>query len=369
MKQSDNLFQIASVVVVFILLILWQYTSISAQELVAEIQLQEVVYHVVWSPDAELLAVGTDNGIRIYTDDLQEVVLLKGHTPDAVDSLSWKPDGTQLVSVGFDATPIIWERDTDTNTFNILTTLPPDDPQYKYVRTASWSPDSGKLAVVRLYQPERLLGILGVTEIMNTQTWLVESTLHDETFVPSNVIEWDQSSSKIASAFNTCTGLDRPLCGSPTVYVADITTGQTLWIHEHLYAITYDLAWAPDDSNRLAAGIEDVIVLGATTGQRIHTFDIDDRDSGGTFYVDWKPDGTQLAGATGGGLVKVLDSQTGDVLRNFNVLTNLTVPETIGALVWSPVGDKLAIGTAVRDEYTVEPGRTGRVEIWFIGDS
>jgi WD40 repeat protein len=340
--------------------------AVVAQELLAQIHLDELVYHVAWSPDSQVLAVASDSGVRIYTPDLQQIALLQGHASEnKVGRVAWSPDGSQLMSLGFgDPELRLWKRDLSTNGFNLENSLPSYISAYTYVRTAAWSPDGDKFALIRMYQPEGFLGLLGITELLDTHSWQVKDRFPDEFAFPSKDLVWSPDGSKIASAFYTCDTLDSiPACDLPSFYVVDVSTGSVLWVHEDL-EVTYDLAWSPDGS-KLAIGGSEVFIFDPISGERIQGWDIDGPNAGMPEYFDWSPDGRQLAAATQKGLVTVFDIETGDTVLSFETLT---FPEAVHALDWNSTGDKLAIGAALADEYTLAPGGEGVVEVWSIGN-
>ena len=68
---------------------------------------------LAWSPDGELLAVGTSSGdCRLYkADDFSLAIEWSSHS-SPVNSLIWNPDGTQLVSAGADQLIHFWNPST-----------------------------------------------------------------------------------------------------------------------------------------------------------------------------------------------------------------------------------------------------------------
>ena len=64
---------------------------------------------IAYSPDGNLLAVGTSIGIWVYdVHSGAELTLLTGHTSE-VESIAFSPDGTTFASGGYDGTVLVWE--------------------------------------------------------------------------------------------------------------------------------------------------------------------------------------------------------------------------------------------------------------------
>ena len=64
--------------------------------------------------DGEYATAGRDSIIRIWAPNGREHKALKGEFP-AVNSISWNPDGKQLVSVHSDGTLRVWNIDKGTS--------------------------------------------------------------------------------------------------------------------------------------------------------------------------------------------------------------------------------------------------------------
>ncbi|MBW4595274.1 MAG: PD40 domain-containing protein [Brasilonema angustatum HA4187-MV1] len=65
------------------------------------------IYSVSFSPDGKLLASASDNGIKLWNLEGEEVMRLTGHS-SAVRSIAWSPDGKWLASGSNDTTVLVW---------------------------------------------------------------------------------------------------------------------------------------------------------------------------------------------------------------------------------------------------------------------
>jgi small GTP-binding protein len=95
---------------------------------------------VVWSPDGQHIAAGSDDRcVRIWNTSTGEPEhLLEGHW-NTVQSVAWSPDGQLLASGSADGTVRVWE----VHSGRMLLTL---KEHWSWVQSAAWSPDSRLLA-------------------------------------------------------------------------------------------------------------------------------------------------------------------------------------------------------------------------------
>ncbi len=111
-----------------------------------------MVRSAAWNPDGSLIAVGGALGIWLYTPELEDVGLLKGHTK-AVYGLAFSPDGKRLASASHDMTVRIWDVEAQTE----LHTL---EGHTGLTVAVAWSPDGSTVAsgaydfTVRLWDAE-----------------------------------------------------------------------------------------------------------------------------------------------------------------------------------------------------------------------
>src|SRR6266498_2891699 len=102
------------------------------------------LFDLAWSPDGQHLAAATSTGVKIFDNNLHEIMQLTGHN-SYVLAVAWKPDGKQLASgssVG-DHSIRIWDYDAATDSFSLRTIIPTDSSTVSLLK---WSPDGTKLA-------------------------------------------------------------------------------------------------------------------------------------------------------------------------------------------------------------------------------
>ena len=67
------------------------------------------VYSVAWSPDGQMIAAGSTQGIWLYTSELEDIALLTNGAAGEVYDLDFSPDGTRLVSSGPGDKGSVWD--------------------------------------------------------------------------------------------------------------------------------------------------------------------------------------------------------------------------------------------------------------------
>lgn len=346
MKTVKTRFQLLRWIIPLTVVFVWCNYRTQGQTVLYELILDEEVYDIDFNPSNQLLAVATDAGVRIYTENLSQVAYLQVHEREAAFIAIWNPTGTQLLTVGyFDPTPIIWNYDRDTQSITLAVTLPPTDPTYRYVYAASWNSDGSKLAVTWLYTPTGFMGSLGTTEVIETQNWTVESRLNKDVPFPSNLLSWRVNENDIAGAYNVCETSGSQICDKPTYFVGDIVTGTILWTGYETINI-FDVKWSPDGS-RLSISASDVLIFEGDTLTLVYTWS--DSVISKTL-VDWKYDSSELISVTIDGTVEILDISTLKPILNFNIDV---FPEQISAVDWYSQSDQLFVISG-----------EGRMQVW-----
>ncbi len=102
------------------------------------------------------------------------------------------------------------------------------------------------------------------------------------------------------------------------------------------------VAWSPDGS-KLAVGSADhvVRVLDSQTGQILTVLKGHSEE---VFAVAWSPDGTQIASGGPDHTVRIWDTESGQLATTIPVTSN-ALPTTIFSISWNPNGTEIACGT------------------------
>ena len=273
------------------------------------------------SPDGQFLAlaIGTEVcrgdpqyrnqfAVRIIDRITGEVVqtLVEQHCP--VTSISWSPDGTQLVTASLDGIRI-WNASTGT----VIQHITEIAEGQQAAQIVSWSPDGQYLADVGRQSTILIIrdGSSGaVSRAVNVDrreplvsvAWSNDSTRIATTVEGSVIRVWNALSWDIASTFDGHVGPVYTVAFSPddtylasggadgTVRIWDLATGQAQILAGHTDYVN-TVAWSPDGT-RLASGSRDISVRvwDVASGETIDTLVTD----GPVYDLAWLPDGAAL---------------------------------------------------------------------------
>jgi WD40 repeat protein len=294
------------------------------------------VWGVSFSPDGKRIASGTGRlgargepplpgEVKLWDAQTgQELLALQGHT-GAVRSVVFSPDGQRLASGSDDRTVTVWDVQTGKVVLALKghtepvtsVTFSPDGQ-----RIASGSGNAGQAFAVGGFDPSKP-GEVKVWDALTGQQLL---SLKGDTRTLTSVA-FSPDGKRLASG-----SADR------TVKVWDLQTAQqVLSLQGHKNSVN-SVAFSPD-GNRIASGSADhtVKVWAAQTGQELLTLQ---------GYRDWvnsvafSPDGKRLASGSGDHRVKVWDAQTGQELLTLQGHT-----AHVYSVVFSPDGERLASGS------------------------
>ncbi len=358
-----------------------------------------MVRSVAWSPDGDVIAVGGALGIWLYTPELEDIGLLKGHSK-AVYGLAFSPDGTRLASASHDMTVRIWDVETQSELhtmtghtgLTVAVAWSPDgsmaasgaydhtvrvwnadtgdlirvlEGHTGWVDAVAFSPDGRLLAsggyddVVRIWDVatgEERLVLEGLTSPVTGVTWYADGRRvmgEAREGGRSESTDWDAETGETSALLKTLIQqsggpADREAMSGD--YWATLDWDETIkvWGKDGL------LASQPEHVDWLTAvkweGTE--IVTAASDGN-LRTWDSATGEfmelSPGTFdpipLPAVSPDGTQTLALDDDGIVHILDTATGDVIAELPGLAN--------AAAWSPDGVLVAVAL-----------RNGTVQIW-----
>jgi WD40 repeat protein len=297
----------------------------------------EAVIELAWSPDASKLAVADQNMIKVWDiATSQQELLLEGHNR-SIKSISWNPDGSQLVSVDLDGIIKTWDLlNSGQELLSVSTSHTAD--------TVAWHPDGSSIA----YSGPAIIGLLDP----NTGDTL--HTLADSSLEPDLVrtIVWNPDGTQLAEGTE-----------GGSIHLWDMQTLEpVLSIHNAHLTPIIRLAWSPDGgqiaSQPEAAGFSSfpqdatVNIWSTITGENQRVI--------ATFFtpaeeIQWQPGSGIFSSFNIGMGVNTWDESTITLLNTYQADATLTTAS------WSPEWTYLAVATADRDIHLINPV-TGQVE-------
>lgn len=142
-----------------------------------------------WHPNQDLIAVGSNVGVWLYTSALADVAYYDTFPLGTIEKVSWSPLGNRLAVTGSGNSEVqIWEKATHT----LLTTIPADRERYDFEVIFSWSPDESQIATLQ-----------GDSVVI----WDISTTQPVKTFLISNsvtAIAWSPLGDYIAIRSDDC---------------------------------------------------------------------------------------------------------------------------------------------------------------------
>lgn len=260
---------------------------------------------ITWSPDGQRLASASrDRTVRIWDAHGLELAVFRGHT-GSVDSIAWSPNGEMIASGSGDNTVRIWRADDGRQQASLYGHSMP-------IAELQWSTDSQKLLSgardgIRMWdiatgrelarlQPQNKVRIMDPASI----TWLPNG-------------EWLKS-------------------GLEDVEIWDVGDGQKV-----ARSLGYGgrLALSPDQKFTAFGARNSEIVKVRDLTDRTKTWTLNIGESG-ILDIEWSPDGVLLAVGQCDGQIKIWS------VEHKMVVQELAMPGLV-ALAFSPVGKTLAI--------------------------
>jgi WD40 repeat protein len=304
-----------------------------------------LVNTVAFSPDGRLLASASwDSTIRLWDtsdpDNPQPVGQpLRGHT-DRVTSVAFSPDGTTLASSGFDNTVRLWDLTTPTDSKEF--TAPLTGGGGAFYRVA-FSPDGRTLAAPSDDRTVRLWNVADrraphAGPVLSGHTGPVRAIA----FSPNGHVLASASNDKSVRLWDVADPMRAQQVGSP------LLTGFT----NSAVAVAVDPA-----SGLLAVSGADGVIQLWNVADPAHPIRVADplrAHNGGSWSVEFSPDGTTLASVGDDGTAKVWN------------LLDPSQPVALGQLLADPRGGLISVTFHPNGRYLATAGASGTIALWAL---
>ena len=251
-----------------------------------------------FSPNGEILALGTDVGIWLYdVATVQEVALLPARR---VEDIAFSPDGTTLASCGSYKDKVrLWDVETGHQIAAIEHSA----------ESVAFSPDGRTLA----------LGYTGI-ELWDVETGIVKATIHEADLWGIRSVAFSPDGRTLAAGSE-----------DHTVRLWDVETAARTAIFEEHKAEVWAVSFSPDGRTVASASFDHTIKLWEVATGAVATLE---GHESWVVSLDFSPDGSTLA--SGSDDIKLWDLATGNAT---------TIASGGGGMVaFSPDGRTLASG-------------------------
>ena len=265
------------------------------------------------SPDGKTIAFATSQGMVLY--DLTSYKRLR--TLDKAQSFylaAWSPDGTKLAAgslildgSGFGASRlVVWDSSTWKVVFEQTGSDTTLDSIYGDI---AWSPDSHSLAA-------NLMGV----HVYDIDTGQVISS---QEYLSPHSIAWSPDGSRLVATGDMASGIRR----------WKVSTDEAVRLFDQRAGGFLPIAWSPDGTRIAAGNFEGKVCFFTALTNRCDGLIYAHRNT--VFSLAWSADGEQLA--TGGGIIRIWDTNTGSLIRSFGLKDVSIYPQ----LEWPGAGQPL----------------------------
>lgn len=242
-------------------------------------------YSIGWNPAKNLVAYVDKTTNEVFVWDLENNKFLFNlgmyttYPFISVSNVSWSPNGTSIISTGWDDTLRVWDAITGAQIKVI-------ESKSLWYESVAWSPKGDFIAVGHKS---------GTVYLIRTDTWEIVHELYGhnsghEGGVPS--IAWSPDGTKIASG-----GRDEK-----KAFIWDLSGIRLHELNDEPLSV-FDLDWSPDSKMIAASGEgRNVIITDALTG--VELFKLGNHKPN-TYCVAWSPNGKLLATMTAEGSLRI----------------------------------------------------------------
>jgi WD40 repeat protein len=272
-----------------------------------------------WSPDANWLALSTDQSVQIVDPTSQEVVNQLPEILRFVTDVQWSPDATRLaIAAGLEVQ--IWEQPWNSRNARMILSLraPPSPADYPII-AVDWHPDGSELLVV----------VPSDVHIFDVATGRIIETFNSNP-TPNLAAAWNADGSKLA--LGNITG---------GIIVLDEATGDAESADVFDYSAIFAIEWRPDGSElAVGTGSGTLQLLSLTpflTGNLTYGILTEN-----PIWLAWNPYYENLVAiSTLNGTLYIFDVESAQQIEI------IETGATISSMVWSPDGSQFAYGTDV----------------------
>lgn len=302
--------------------------------------------------------------------------------PGAILSFAVNPDSSMIAFATFQGAQLY-----DLQTYELLQNL----AEGEIVNNLAWSPNGTQLAVglmAALPNPSEFAGAKAVLKIWDTSTWqvifesdfndnMINERINDLAFSPdgkrlafstdiNGVMTLDLANGRIISHQKEFAGSVMSLAWSPDgsrlISTGDMAYSIRRWVVKNDKAVRlFDerasspmhVAWSPDGQRIVSGHVNGVVCFWTTASNKCNGFIQAHRSA--VFSMALSPDGAHLA--TGGGIIRIWDTRTGELLSAFGLDEQILYTK----LAWAgPDNQLIALETGMEN-----PELT-RVRIWNL---
>ncbi len=259
--------------------------------------------------------------------------IYRGHT-DAVYTVAWSPDGTQIASGGRDGLARLWDAATGADVFIYR-------GHTRSVNAVAWSPHGGSFIASGSND--------NTVQIWEAGTGRLQQRYSGHSNYVGTLV-WSPDGTLIASGSN-----------DTTVQVWEAKTGTLLYTYRGHSAPVKSVDWSPDGMSIASASLDTTVqVWRASDGTPLYRYDGHQQEE--VWAVAWSPDGKQIASGGHDGTVQIWQP-----LAETEVRISPHHTDGVNTLAWSPNGRYVASGSG-NTKYPKKSQDT-TVQIWDLLDS